>query len=216
MVVTAQTSLSALAEARLAVYRFLLAALDKPTAEQHVWFTGPEFRQSLEELADLFGVALPVGPLAAVDPADHAARYIACFEVGLPTPPVVLLASHYNQREPVTAIIHEHILFYKRFGASLAAGNIEPADHLLNELSFLIRLDELFVTETPLVASVLCARRDFLRRHVVRWPARATEAAFEKRLPGVYCTLLALVATAGEQDLALTEAAITDQNEVEP
>jgi hypothetical protein len=56
---------------------------------------------------------------------------------------VVLRASHYNRREPVPATIHEHVLFYRRFGARLAAGTLEPADHLSNQLAFLIRLDEL-------------------------------------------------------------------------
>ena len=79
-----------LATSRLAVYRFLLAAFDKPSAEQHAWIAGPAFRQTLEELGDKFGVAVPAGDLAAADPADHEARYIACFEVGLPEPPVVL------------------------------------------------------------------------------------------------------------------------------
>lgn len=213
MIATESTSPQELAPTRQAVYRFLLAALNKPTAEQHAWFAAPEFRQSLAELAERFGVAPPPGELAAAYPADHQARYIACFEVGLPTPPVVLLASHYNKREPVTAIIHEHILFYKRFGASLAAGNIEPADHLLNELAFLIRLDELLAQDTPMADSILCARRDFLRRHLTRWPAQAADAAVEKHLPGVYCTLLALLAAAVEQDLALTEAAVVGRNE---
>jgi TorA maturation chaperone TorD len=200
-----------LAETRLAVYRFLLAALDKPTPEQHAWFAGPDFARNLEHLAEQFGIATLPGKLAAADPRDHEARYIACFEVGLPTPPVVLLASHYNKREPVTAIIHEHILFYHRFGANLAAGNIEPADHLLTELAFLIRLDELLLCGVPDARSVMRARRDFLRRQTARWPACAAEAAVEKHLPAVYCALLALLAAVVAQDLALTETAVAGQ-----
>jgi TorA maturation chaperone TorD len=197
-----------LVEARLAVYRFLLAALDKPTAEQHAWFTGSAFRRSLAELAGQFGTPAPAEP-AAAGPAEHQARYIAGFEVGLPTPPVVLLASHYNRREPVTAVIHEHVLFYRRFGAALSAGNIEPADHLLNELAFLIRLDELYLEGEP-GASILRARRDFLRRQAARWPARAAEAADERSLPAVYRSLLHLLAAAVAQDLEVTEAALAE------
>lgn len=199
-----------LADARLAVYRFLLAALGKPTAEQHDWFASEEFRHSLEELGDRFGIAPPRGELAAASPADHSARYIACFEVGLPEPPVVLLASHYNQREPVTAIIHEHILFYRRFGTSLAAGNIEPADHLLNELAFLIRLDELFQADPRAAGSVWRARQDFLQRHISRWVAQAAAVAREKRLPDVYVALLDILTAAVAQDLSLTTAAVAD------
>jgi TorA maturation chaperone TorD len=195
-----------LVEARLAVYRFLLQALAKPTAEQHAWFAGPVFRRALAEAAEQFGTPPPGEP--AVDgPAEHEARYIACFEVGLPAPPVALLASHYNRREPATAVIHEHILFYRRFGAALSAGNIEPADHLLNELAFLIRLDELYLGGEP-ATSILRARRDFLRRQAARWPARAAETAVEQGLPAVYRSLLRLLAAAVAQDLELTEAAL--------
>jgi TorA maturation chaperone TorD len=197
-----------LVEARLAVYRFLLEALAKPTVEQHIWFSGPDFRRSLTELAEQFGTP-PAGEPAADGPAEHEARYIACFEVGLPTPPVVLLASHYNRREPVTAVIHEHVLFYRRFGAALSAGNIEPADHLLNELAFLIRLDELYLRGEPGV-SILSARRDFLRRQAARWAARAAEAAVEKGLPAVYRSLLHLLAAVVAQDLQLSETALNE------
>jgi len=201
-------TLAELSATRLAVYRFLLAALNKPSAEQHAWFAGPDFRRSLEALCEQFAVAPPGGEVAAAGPAEHEARYIACFEVGVPAPPVVLLASHYNRREPVTAVIHEHILFYRRFGAALAPGNIEPADHLLNQLAFLIRLDELCLIGGPGVDSVGRARRDFLLRQAARWPAWAAAAAVEKGLPAVYCTLLSLLAAAVTQDLELTEAAL--------
>lgn len=203
------------AQARLVVYRFLLAALDKPTPEQHYWLASDEFCRTLGELAVQFCVAPPVTEPAAADPTDHEARYIACFEVGLPTPPVVLLASHYNRREPVTAVIHEHILFYHRFGARLAAGNAESADHLLNELAFLIHLDELLLKGLP-ANSLLLARRDFLRRHATRWPARAAAEAGEKGLPIVYRTLLTILAAAVAEDLSLTEAALVESHKELP
>ena len=79
-----------LAEARQAVYRFFLAALDKPSAAQHAWFGSPEFRRTLELLGAEFNLALPEEDFPANDPADHEARYIACFEAGLPEPPVPL------------------------------------------------------------------------------------------------------------------------------
>jgi DMSO reductase family type II enzyme chaperone len=202
-------------EARLAVYRFLTAALDKPTADQHEWFSSPSFLASLEQVCATFGVPAPAGELAAADPADHEARYIACFEVGLPTPPVVLLASHYNRREPVTAVIHEHILFYHRFGASLSASNREPADHLLSELAFLLHLDELFLKGMP-ADSLLRARRDFLQRQVTRWPAKAAADAEEKGLPTLYRTLLAILVVAVAEDLRLTEAALAQWRKGRP
>src|SRR5262245_46276915 len=195
-------------EARLSVYRFLLAALDKPTPEQHAWIASSGFRSALVDLANQFDLAVPPGELAAADAADHQTRYIACFEVGLPTPPVVLLASHYNRREPVTAIIHEHLLFYRCFGAGPAAGNGEPADHALNELAFLIYLDELLLAGQIQAEYVLRARRDFLHRHMARWPGRACAAAEENRIAPVYVILLRMLVAALEEDLALTEAEI--------
>jgi TorA maturation chaperone TorD len=195
-----------LAEGRLAVYRFLLAALDKPTPAQHAWLESPAFRHALEQVCERFDLAVPPSSLAAADPADHEARYIACFDVGMPTAPVVLLASHYNRREPVTAIIHEHLLFYHRFGANLTTGNGEPADHALNEMAFLIHLDELLLAGQIEKESILRARHDFLGRHMSRWPTGALAAAKENEIPPLYVVLLGLLAAAVEQDRALTEA----------
>lgn len=208
------TTSTELIEARQAVYRFLSAAFDKPTAEQHAWICSTAFAQSLAELAEQFGIEPPGEGLAAADPADHEARYIACFEVGLPAPPVPLLASHYNRREPVTATIHEHILFYQRFGARPAAGHLEPADHLLHELAFLFWLDELLCRPGVDAGSIVRARRDFLRRQATRWPSQAAAAAGETRLPALYRTLLALLAAAVDQDLALTEAQVVDSEPI--
>jgi TorA maturation chaperone TorD len=201
---------AALAEVRVAVYRFLLAALDKPTPEQHAWLACPGFRQSLEQLCERFELDVPPGELAAAGPDDHQARYIASFEVGLPTPSVVLLASHYNRREPVTAIIHEHKLFYRRFRASPKEGWAanEPADHLLNELAFLIHLDELLLSGRIEAESILRGRYDFLCRHPARWLVRARDAAHDNGIAPVYVVLLCLLTTAVDQDLALTKADI--------
>jgi TorA maturation chaperone TorD len=212
---TAETAVPGreLARSRMAAYRFLQAALDKPTAGQHAWLLGRDFRQALAVLAGPFGVPCPPGELVPAALADHESRYLACFEVGVPEPPVVLRASHYNRREPVPATIHEHVLFYRRFGARLAAGNIEPADHLSNQLAFLIRLDELPCPGESERRSVLRARRDFLARQVTRWTASAAAAAEEKLLPPVYRALLTLLARAVEQDLELSRAALAEEGE---
>jgi TorA maturation chaperone TorD len=200
-----------LARSRAALYRFLLAALDKPTPAQHAWLRGPEFRAALELACAEFGLPAPEGELFPEGPADHESRYLACFEVGLPEPPVVLLASHYNRREPVPATIHEHVLFYRRFGARLAEGNREPADHLVNELAFLIHLDHLLAHGAP-TESVLRARRDFLMRQVRRWVGRAARSAEANGIPPVYRSLLTLLAAAVEQDGELTEAALAEHS----
>jgi DMSO reductase family type II enzyme chaperone len=201
-----------LAGARQAVYRFLLAAFGRPTPGQHAWLTGPGFRPALATACGAFDLPVPGGELFPADCADLESRYLACFEVGLPGPPVPLLASHYNTREPVPRTIHEHILFYRLFGFHPAAGG-EPADHLLNELGFLVRLDELLTAGRADAGSVLRARRDFLARHAARWPARAAPEADEKGLPPVYRALLALLAAAVRQDRELTEADLADLEE---
>jgi len=195
-----------LAESRLAVYRFLLAALDQPTPAQHAWLESPAFRHALEQVCEQFDLVVPRNNLAAADSADHEARYIACFEVGLPTPPVVFLASHYNRREPVTAIIHEHKLFYRRFGLNQATDNGAPADHALNELAFLIHLDELLLAGQIEEESILRARHDFLDRHMSRWPAAALSAAKDNGIPQLFVILLGLLAAAVEEDRALSQS----------
>jgi TorA maturation chaperone TorD len=210
MTVAASVALQELARARSALYRFLLAALDKPTAGQHAWLLGPGFRTSLERACGEFGLPCPGGVLFPAEFAEHESRYLACFEVGLPEPPVVLLASHYNRREPVPATIHEHVLFYRRFGARLAPGNREPADHLGNELAFLVHLDDLLARGEP-EQSVLQARHDFLTRQVKRWVGRAAQSSDANGLPCVYQVLLTLLAAAVEQDGELTAAALAEQ-----
>jgi DMSO reductase family type II enzyme chaperone len=191
----------------MAVYRFLAEALGKPTPRRHCWLVGPDYRRGLETLCASFGLPAPAGELIPEAYADAESRYIACFEVGMPAPPVALLCSHYNRREPAPRIIYEHVLFYQRFGARLAAGNLEPADHLLNELAFLIWLDELLLAGQAELASILRARLDFLQRHAAAWPGRAARDAEENLLPPVYVTLLHLLAAAVAQDLELSRAA---------
>ncbi len=210
-----------LAAARAGVYGFLIAALDKPSREQHAWLGGGTFALALAELCERFGADRPPdGPLVPPEFDDYQADYIATFEVGMPAPPVVLLASHYNRREPAPRIIHEHLTLYRRFGARPADGNIEPPDHLLNELSFLVRLDELLIDGQVDAESVLRARRDFLHRHVARWPGQALDAlaaapgrrsarsAAVRPVAPLYRTLLSLLAAAVGQDLELSESAV--------
>jgi DMSO reductase family type II enzyme chaperone len=193
-----------IAESRLAVYSFLRTALNKPSPAQHAWMQQPAFQQALEVLCDRFGVACPEEEAVPDEYAEFESRYIACFEVGLPTPPVALQASSYNRREPVPAVIHEHVLFYKRFKLRLPEDENESADHLLNELAFLLHLDDLLLTGIMPEESLAHARRDFLKRHLARWLPRAAADSEEKLLPAIYRTLLFLLARAVEHDLELT------------
>lgn len=191
----------ALASTRQAVYRFLRAALAFPSVEQHAWMREPAFSHSLQALGTAFTLECPTGDLVPATWMDHESRYLACFEVGLPAAPVPLLASHYQDREPVPRILHEHLLFYRRLGMPVPNRSQEPADHLVHQLGFLIHLDDLLVEGRVAGASVLWARRDFLSRHVVRWTGEARRRAREKQLPEVYSTLLAVLHAAVEEDL---------------
>ncbi len=210
--------LESLARVRGPVYRFLLAALDKPTPEQHAWLIGADasgFAATLAELCERFGVAVPPEPLFPPDFADHQARYIATFEVGLPAPPVVLLASRYDRRTPAPRVVHEHLLLYRHFGLKTADANLEPADHLLNELAFLVHLDDLLLAGQTERRSLLLARRDFLKRYAAVWPAQAAAHRTSARagaagqdVPAVYRAILSLLAAAVAEDLELSESSI--------
>jgi TorA maturation chaperone TorD len=201
-----------LCKVRQEVYRFLVAALDRPDVEQHAWMRSEAFAAALSLMLESFGLPAPEGELVPTEAADHEARFLACFEVGLPAPPVALLASHYNRREPAPRTIHEHILYCKQFGLRPPVQD-EPADHLLNELAFLIRLDDLLLANRCPADSLLLARRDFLTRHAVRWPAAALSAAQEAHLPPVYVALLAVLDAAVRQDLELTSEALANRLE---
>jgi DMSO reductase family type II enzyme chaperone len=194
-----------LADARQSVYRFLALALEAPSLAQYAWLVSPEFRPALEALCGEFGMAMPAGELFPEEYADFESRYLSCFEVGLPHAPVPLCASHYNKREPVPATIHEHVLFYRRFGALIAEHDPSSADHLRHELAFLFHLDELLIEEVVPAETLVRARRDFLKRQVSRWVGQAAAAARESGLPPVYQCLLELLAAAVSQDLELLQ-----------
>ncbi|HQR06024.1 MAG TPA: molecular chaperone TorD family protein [Gemmatales bacterium] len=202
-----------LAQVRHDVYSFCLQAMDKPTRAKYDWLNSKPFRASLRSLCEQFGVSLPAMITLPQDFAAYECVYIACFDVGLPTPPVPLLSSHYNKREPVPATIHEHVLFYKRFGTTLSEANIEPADHLSNELAFLIWLDELLHEGEIDPESIHQARLDFLSRHPHRWLPQALHAAQEKELPELFIVLLRLMIYAVEEDVELTQSLLSDLHE---
>lgn len=202
------TDFEQVATARMAVYQFALKSLDKPSPEQHAWMTEPGYAETLCGLCEQFGAASP--PSTGIDDvlADHEANYIAWFEVGMPTPRVVLQASHYNRREPSPRILHEHVLFYRMFDANVGRDNLDQPDHLLNQLAFLVHLDDLASRAPTDARAIAAARRDFLRRHVIALVVHASEAAVKHGAPPAYQALLAILATAVEQDLTLTEAAL--------
>lgn len=190
---------------RSAVYRLLLTALDKPTPEQHALLLGSGFRASLSLLCGQFDAPSPGGELVPSSYPDFESRYLATFEVGLPEAPVVLLASHHIRHEPAPRVIHEHILFYRHFRYAPMEETGEAADHLLNELRFLIHLDQLRERCRSSADSLDRARRDFLDRHPLRWIPRASDRASERGVAPFYRGVLTLLSAVVREDRMLLD-----------
>lgn len=212
MISTATMS-SELPALRVAVYRLLLAALDKPTHEQHRLLLSAEYRERLGLLCGLFDVPLPEGEFVPFDYPDFESRYLATFEVGLPEAPVVLLASHHVRHEPAPRIVHEHILFYKYFQCDPGEETGEAADHLLNELRFLIHLDRLRERVPASAEPLDRARRDFLDRHLLRWIERVSSRTAERGIAPFYQSVLSLLAVVVREDRSLFDG---EDNESRP
>lgn len=190
---------------RSLVYQFLLSALDKPSPNQHAHLRGAAFRDSLALLCGQFDVVPPRGPFVPDSYADYEARYLSTFEVGLPEAPIVLLASHHVRHEPAPRVVHEHVLYYKHFDCAPMEETGEAADHLLNELRFLVHLDQLRELNPAGADSVDRARRDFLDRHPLRWLPRAATLATERRVAEFYRVLLALLVAVVQEDRGLCD-----------
>lgn len=195
-----------LAALRSTVYRLLLAALDKPSPAQHERLREPSFRASLALLCEQFGISELKGELVPESFADFESRYLATFEVGLPEAPVVLLASRHLQHEPAPRIVHEHILFYRHFDAQPQDETGEAADHLLNELRFLIHLDELSERDPSSREAIDRARGDFLDRHLLRWVPAACTQALGNSVPAFYRAALRLLDAVLREDRRMLES----------
>jgi len=168
-------------------FAYAHALFRKPTPEQHAWLLSGECQSIWRELAaESDGLPSLLAAPAACE--DYAERYIATFDVGTPAPPVPLIESHYNKREPVPRILHENILFYRQFGLQLRDSAMENADHLRHQLEFtqhLLAYLARFQESGKAAAStqVACALRDFVTRHLLSWLPEATACAAGAPLP---------------------------------
>lgn len=159
----------------------------KPTPEQHAWLLSGECQSIWSELAaESEDCSSPLAVPAACE--DFAERYIATFDVGTPAPPVPLIESHYNKREPIPRILHENILFYRQFGLQLRDSALENADHLRHQLEFTRHLlayhARLQESDTAAVSrQVTHALRDFVTRHLLSWLPEAAVGAAGAPLP---------------------------------
>lgn len=176
-----------------AAVAFVHSLIRKPTPDQHVWLLSSECQELWRELCSGFD-GLPGQLDVPVEYNDYAERYIATFDVGTPTPPVPLIESHYNKRDPIPRILHENILFYRQFGLQLRDSVLESADHLRLQLEFVRHLLEYRaqfeankqVTEAGQVTQAL---QDYVSRHLISWLPEAISCAEEAPLAFANSTL---------------------------
>lgn len=169
-----------------AAFAFAHALFRKPSPDQHAWLLSPECQEMWNEIA-----GCTEGALSRLEVPegydDYCERFIATFDVGTPAPPVPLIESHYNKREPIPKILHENILFYRQFGLQLRDSSLESADHLRHQLEFVQHLLEYHarLTETGAfadakqVARALC---DYANRHLRSWLPEAVGCAVDAPL----------------------------------
>jgi len=164
-----------------AAIRYSHDLLRKPTSDQHVWLLS----EACSDLWRLVSSGLGCESQFPEIPSDYQAfesQYIATFDVGQPQPPVPLIESHYNKTEPVTRVLHENVLFYKRFGLRLRPDFAETSDHLLCQLSFAVHLLGLLrqreeADEVEEGAQIVQALGDYSDRHLRSWVPKAIAAS---------------------------------------
>lgn len=178
---------------------FLHDLFRAPGAKQWEFLTSEETRATWSALAPALGLPAEMGlPSAA---AEYEAAYIETFDAGLPHPPVPLVESHYNKRDPLPKVLHENILYHHAFGLNLLASSDQTSDHLLHQLEFvayLFRLEQTGCAErsssdvertdtdgrredraehAERIEQIGRAREDFIGRHLLSWIPLASKAA---------------------------------------
>lgn len=197
-------SLQSLAVEDLAdVFFFAKDLFRAPGADQWTWLTSEPVAAFWKELV----AALELQD-AALELPDSAQRYeiefIEAFEAGAPNPPVPLIESHYNKRDPVPKILHENILYYQTFGLRLKSSANETADHLRHQLEFVGYLCRLEVSELSganreeYLQQIRQARQEYVERHLLSWLPKAAERARPAPSPWVSRHLAVALALAQE------------------
>ncbi|MBM3497518.1 MAG: hypothetical protein FJX74_02500 [Armatimonadetes bacterium] len=176
------TGTSAIAELReqAAQWRFLHDLFRFPDARQWAWLNEPWVAEAWRRLASTAAKPHPLDLPRPGEPSEYEQAFIAAFEVGLPDPPCPLIESHWNRTGPAPEVLHENLLFFRRFGLELRSSANEPADHLRHQLEFLCYLcgleaDLRGADDADRAAQIALGREEFLDRHVRCWlpPAAA-------------------------------------------
>jgi TorA maturation chaperone TorD len=176
------SNLNQLTSERLsALFGYAHSLFRNPSTKQHEWLLSSECQCGWRELSGIF--ELGVSHLAVPrDYGEYAEQFIATFDVGTPNPPVPLIESHYNKRDPIPRILHENILFYRQFGLQLRDSAMENADHLRHQLEcaqHLLQYRARLETSGPTseAAQATHALRDFVTRHLSSWVGEAARCA---------------------------------------
>jgi len=169
-----------------AAFAYVHSLFRVPSPDQHAWLLSSECQEMWGVLSACLD-GLPTRLDVPADYNDFTERYIATFDVGTPAPPVPLIESHYNKRDPIPRILHENILFYRQFGLQLRDTSLESADHLRHQLEFVQHLLDYQLRlatsgQTAEAEQVTQALADYVRRHLVSWLPEAIICAEEAPL----------------------------------
>jgi DMSO reductase family type II enzyme chaperone len=164
-----------------ATWRYLHHLFRFPSPTQWSWLRGRETREAWRLLAARCKAPdTPAALRLRRSYVGYEQDFLSAFEVGAPNPPCPLIESHWNRRDPVPKVLHENMLFYKRFGLELRSSANETADHLRHQLEFLQYLCLMEARaradgSEEIAAQTAWARTEYLERHVASWVPRAQE-----------------------------------------
>ena len=186
---------------RSAATLFLANLFRPPCLRQWEWLHEAAPQRAWQILAERASEGIcPDLPLpASVDVYEQ--EFLATFEVGLPQPLCPLIESHWNRSQPVPKVLHENLLFYRKFGLRLREDCIETPDHLRHQAEFLAHVcrSEALALETGDVERARqyaqCGQ-DFLTRHLGRWiplAAHSLSSEIEDTWPTEWLKLAALI-----------------------
>jgi DMSO reductase family type II enzyme chaperone len=170
-----------------AMWKVLHDLFRLPGEAQWRWLAEERTRRAVALLAAAAGLGAEELPLPGLTFDDYEQQYLAAFEVGLPHPPAPLIESHWRD-EPAPRVLHENILFYRRFGLELRRPSAEHADHLRHQLELMCHLCRLELRARSArkmdeAGQLALARSDFAARRLADWVPHAA-AAMERAAPG--------------------------------
>jgi DMSO reductase family type II enzyme chaperone len=175
-------------------YRVFAYSFGLPSEERFAWISSREYRALLKTSSSQLRVRRKTrGAVRFSDYATYESAYLALFEVGVPAPPVPLLASSYSRSEPAQQIVLDCVNFYDVLGLR-PSDSVFPADHLVTKLEFLaaVRFLRAGASNGEQASQLLRLERDFIERHLLSWLPAAQEK-LDKLNPPIFPLLLNLL-----------------------